>query len=165
LPLLSGSSLQKQIIPYPAFVISVPQFYSMPFQENYQKLKEKTGCTDIAIRLRKDKMNYHHFTVCCKGTLEACQKLEEILTPILEYDETRTVTFAEMKELKTKAMQHLLRNVFGFDPPTEAQLPHSKSTPGRDGYFPRQASTRNWNRNEPQMEFMDDHGRHYSSAF
>jgi hypothetical protein len=120
LPIFSGTSLQKIIIPFPSFVISVPQMYSSQFQDSYQKLKRLTGCTDIAIRLRKAYSFFYQYTICCKGTLESCQKLEDILTPTLEYDHGRTMTLAEMKELKTKTMQKLLEKVFGFIPPAHS---------------------------------------------
>ena len=87
---------------------------------------KKTSCTDIAIRFRKNKDNYHHFTVCCRGTLEACQEHEDLLTPKLEYDSTMKVSFADMKEIKTQTMQNLLQNLFDFPSPAQHQLPHAR---------------------------------------
>uniref|UniRef100_A0AC34GM87 Uncharacterized protein n=1 Tax=Panagrolaimus sp. ES5 TaxID=591445 RepID=A0AC34GM87_9BILA len=125
-------------IPYPSFVISVPQCYSVQFQENYQKLKKDSGCIDIAIRLRRNTNHFYQYTICSRGTLESCQKLEEILTPTLEYDEYGSVNFAEMKEMKSNTMKKLLEDVFGFIPPPLKDLPYSRSTVGRIGDTTRQ---------------------------
>uniref|UniRef100_A0A914YVU7 DUF7636 domain-containing protein n=1 Tax=Panagrolaimus superbus TaxID=310955 RepID=A0A914YVU7_9BILA len=126
------------IIPYPSFVVSIPHCYSAQFQEHYQKLKKDAGCIDIAIRLRKNTPLFYQYTICSRGTLESCQKLEEMLTPTLEYDEAGNLNFAEMKEVKSNAMKELLENVFGFIPPPMNELQHARTTAGRMGDTRRQ---------------------------
>lgn len=76
---------------------------------------------------------FHQYTICCRGTLESCQKLEEMLTPTLDYDHHRVITLAKMKDIKTETMQRLLEDVFGFHPPDSTVLHHASSTPARIG--------------------------------
>uniref|UniRef100_A0AC34GHZ9 Uncharacterized protein n=1 Tax=Panagrolaimus sp. ES5 TaxID=591445 RepID=A0AC34GHZ9_9BILA len=121
--------LNETIISYPSFVISVPSFYSEDFKSNFQRLKDICGVQDVAVRLRKTKGNFHHFTVACEGTLESCIKVEEKLTPYLPY-EFSSLSFMQMRRRKTRAMQDILEDVFGFTPPP-LSLHHSQTTPAR----------------------------------
>jgi hypothetical protein len=106
-------NLFQQIINYPPFVVQIPNVWVHGFQQNFRILETKSGCKEIAIGVKKVFQNFHYYTIICRGTLEACQKLETLLTPFIEPDLDNTVTFDEMKKKKNQKMQEILENMFG----------------------------------------------------
>uniref|UniRef100_A0AC34EZN7 RNA-dependent RNA polymerase n=1 Tax=Panagrolaimus sp. ES5 TaxID=591445 RepID=A0AC34EZN7_9BILA len=118
------SSLSEMVINYPSFVISIPSYYSDTFKDGLQILKNISGCTDIAIRHKKTKKSFHHFTLSCDGTMLACQKLEKLLTPVVEYDPSMNTSFDEIRKRKTQAMKDILKSIFGPPPPPPSNIHH-----------------------------------------
>lgn len=120
--------MDEYIISYPSFVITVPDYYSQAFKENFKNLQEMCGLQDIAIRMKRNKGRYHHYTVACNGTMESCINVEEKLTPFIHFDAS-FMTFKETRQRITRAMNEKLEEVFGFTPPQV--LHHSHTTPAR----------------------------------
>uniref|UniRef100_A0AC34EZG6 RNA-dependent RNA polymerase n=1 Tax=Panagrolaimus sp. ES5 TaxID=591445 RepID=A0AC34EZG6_9BILA len=112
-------NLNTRIINNLPFVISVPSYWSQLFQEQYKILEEESGCEEIDIHCIRERHAYHHFTIMSRGTLEACQDLEKMLTPVVEANSE--CSMQDIKSQKWKAMQDLLQDIFGF--PEELQYP------------------------------------------
>uniref|UniRef100_A0A914PNJ1 DUF7636 domain-containing protein n=1 Tax=Panagrolaimus davidi TaxID=227884 RepID=A0A914PNJ1_9BILA len=112
--ILTGINLQNQIINYQSFVVAVPKFWSESFQNCKYILKEITECHEVAIGLRKTADEFDYFTIMCRGTLEACRKLQSFLTPSIEED--FNISIADMKVRKIQTMMDLLQDVFEFLP-------------------------------------------------
>uniref|UniRef100_A0AC35G7G6 RNA-dependent RNA polymerase n=1 Tax=Panagrolaimus sp. PS1159 TaxID=55785 RepID=A0AC35G7G6_9BILA len=104
--ILTGINTQNQIINYQSFVVAVPKFWSESFQNCKHILKAISECHEVAIGLRKTSDEFDYFTIMCRGTLEACRKLQSLLTPVIEED--FNISIADMKVRKIQTMVDLL---------------------------------------------------------
>ena len=165
LPALTGVSLLQREIPYPAFVVSVPRMYKKDFESNYHKILTTNGLygMEMAIRCRKLRGNFCQFTICCRGTLSQCQRLEALLTPTIEFEGDDTVSMAKMKERKTETMKMLLEDVFGFKPPPLSNRLHARSVSGYPEVQNRDGDNNGFAGSSSQQ--LSTNFRHYSNKF
>uniref|UniRef100_A0A914QD39 RNA-dependent RNA polymerase n=1 Tax=Panagrolaimus davidi TaxID=227884 RepID=A0A914QD39_9BILA len=113
----------NEIIKQQCIVLNIPKSWEVEFQQKYGILKEISGCQNIAISIRKAFTEATKFSVMFRGTLESCQKLKSMLTPLIK--ETLGHSLKNTKNHIIDESNKILMDIFNF----RQILIHSHSAP------------------------------------
>jgi hypothetical protein len=103
---------ENETIKQQCIVLYIPKSWELEFQQNYGKLKEISGCQDIAISIRRSFTEATKFSVMFRGTLESCQKLKSMLTPLIKV--TLSHSLKNTKNHIIDESNKLLMDIFNF---------------------------------------------------